>query len=31
MSESSKEMVRREVKYSAVDLYWTAKVTDEVV
>ena len=31
MSESSKEMVRREVKYSAVDLYWTAKMTDEIV
>ena len=31
MSETSKEMVRREVKYSAVDLYWTAKMTDEVV
>lgn len=31
MSETSKEMVRREVKYSAVDLYWTAKMTDEIV
>lgn len=31
MSESSKEMIRREVKYSAVDLYWTAKMTDEIV
>ena len=31
MSESSREMVRREVKYSAVDLYWTAKMTDEIV
>ena len=31
MSEASKEMVRREVKYSAVDLYWTAKMTDEIV
>jgi len=31
MSEVSKEMVRREVKYSAVDLYWTAKMTDEIV
>ena len=31
MSEVSKEMVRREVRYSAVDLYWTAKMTDEIV
>lgn len=31
MSETSREMVRREVKYSAVDLYWTAKMTDEIV
>ena len=31
MSETSKEMVQREVKYSAVDLYWTAKMTDEIV
>ena len=31
MSESSREMIRREVKYSAVDLYWTAKMTDESV
>ncbi len=31
MSETSKEMVRREVRYSAVDLYWTAKMTDEIV
>lgn len=31
MSETSREMVRREVRYSAVDLYWTAKMTDEIV
>lgn len=31
MSEASRELTRREVKYSAVDLYWTAKMTDEVV
>ena len=31
MSETSKEMVRREVRYSAVDLYWTAKMADEIV
>lgn len=31
MSETSKEIVQREVKYSAVDLYWTAKMTDEIV
>lgn len=31
MSESSREMTMREVKYSAVDLYWTAKMTDEIV
>ena len=31
MSETSRELVRREVKYSAVDLYWTAKMTDEIV
>ena len=31
MAEVSKEMVMREVKYSAVDLYWTAKMTDEIV
>ena len=31
MSEQSKEMVLREVKYSAADLYWTAKMTDEIV
>ena len=31
ISESSKEMTRREVAYSAADLYWTAKMTDEIV
>ncbi|MCM1293944.1 MAG: TolC family protein [Muribaculaceae bacterium] len=31
MSEASREMTRREVKYSAVDLYWTAKMTDDIV
>ena len=31
MSEASKEMTRREVAYSAADLYWTAKMTDEIV
>lgn len=31
MAESSQEMTRREVKYSAVDMYWTAKMTDEIV
>ncbi len=31
MSESSKEMVRREVEYAATDMYWTAKMTDEIV
>lgn len=31
MSEYSKEMVTREVKYAAADMYWTAKMTDEIV
>ena len=31
MSEHSKEMVLREVKYAAADMYWTAKMTDEIV
>lgn len=31
MSEYSKEMVAREVKYAATDMYWTAKMTDEIV
>ena len=31
MSDASREMVQREVRYSAADLYWTAKMTDEIV
>ena len=31
MSKTSKEITRREVAYSAADLYWTAKMTDEIV
>jgi outer membrane protein TolC len=31
MGEYSKEMVRREVRYAAADMYWTAKMTDEIV
>ena len=31
MSKSAKELAVREVKYAAADLYWTAKVTDEIV
>lgn len=31
MSEYSKDMVTREVKYAAADMYWTAKMTDEIV
>lgn len=31
MSEASKELTLREVKYAAADLYWTAKMTDEIV
>jgi len=31
MGEYSKEMVRREVRYAATDMYWTAKMTDEIV
>lgn len=31
MGEYSKEMVLREVKYAAADMYWTAKMTDEIV
>jgi outer membrane protein TolC len=31
MSEYGKEMVRREVQYAATDMYWTAKMTDEIV
>ena len=31
MSKSAKELTKREVKYAAANLYWTAKMTDEVV
>ncbi len=31
MSKTNKEMTKREVAYSAADLYWTAKMTDEIV
>ncbi len=31
MSEAGREMTRREVKYAAANLYWTAKMTDEIV
>lgn len=31
MAQASQEMTRREVKYSAVDMYWTAKMADEIV
>ncbi|MBQ7185511.1 MAG: TolC family protein [Alphaproteobacteria bacterium] len=31
ISEYSKEMISREVKYAAADMYWTAKMTDEIV
>lgn len=31
MSEYSKEMVLREVRYAAADMYWTAKMTDGIV
>ena len=31
MAESSHELTRREVAYAATDLYWTAKMTDEIV
>ncbi len=31
MGEYNKEMVAREVKYAAADMYWTAKMTDEIV
>ena len=31
MSNANNEMTRREVAYSAADLYWTAKMTDEIV
>jgi outer membrane protein TolC len=31
MADASKEMTMREVKYAAAQLYWTAKMTDEIV
>ncbi len=31
MSDAGAEIARREVAYSAADLYWTAKMTDEIV
>ena len=31
ISEASKDLTRREVRYAATDLYWTAKMTDEIV
>ena len=31
MAESSQELTRREVAYAAANLYWTAKMTDEIV
>ena len=31
MSENAKEMTVRSVRYAATDLYWTAKMTDEIV
>ncbi|MBR4624399.1 MAG: TolC family protein, partial [Alphaproteobacteria bacterium] len=31
MSKSAKDLTLREVKYAAADLYWTAKMTDEIV
>lgn len=31
MSESARELTKREVQYAAADLYWTAKMTDEIV
>ena len=31
MSESSRELTLREVRYSAANVYWTAKMTDEIV
>ena len=31
MSEASREMTLRSVRYSAADLYWTAKMTEEIV
>ncbi len=31
MSEAGREITRREVKYAAANVYWTAKMTDEIV
>ena len=31
MASASQELARREVRYAAANLYWTAKMTDEVV
>ena len=31
MAEKSQELTRREVRYAATDLYWTAKMTEKVV
>ena len=31
MAEAGEEVTRREVRYSAADIYWTAKMTDEIV
>ncbi len=31
MSESSRELTLRDVRYSAANVYWTAKMTDEIV
>ena len=31
MAKSSQELTQREVRYAAADLYWTAKMTDEIV
>ncbi len=31
MSRTNREITRRDVAYSAADLYWTAKMTDEIV
>ena len=31
MSQSAKDLTMREVKYAAANLYWTAKMTDEIV
>lgn len=31
MSKTNRELTKREVAYSAADLYWTAKMTDEIV